>query len=121
MTKKEVYNEYLEACKDIAVQCEEEGYPSHGSNYEIRCQQLWDEYYSYEMDDAEDDDEEPKVKMGRKLRAPSREYRRNCKVKDRIPTKGTSCFRKGYHKYEKQWKEECRRTARRDAKKQCRI
>ena len=68
-----------------------------------------------------DMDEEIETKKGRKLRAPSREYRRNCKVRDRVPTKGTSCFRKGYHKYEKQWKEECRRTARHEAKKQCRI
>ena len=29
--------QYLEECEDIAKQCEEEGYPSHGSNYDLRC------------------------------------------------------------------------------------
>lgn len=27
-------------CKQIAVQCMEEGYPSHGENYELRCEAL---------------------------------------------------------------------------------
>ena len=30
--------EYAKECEDIAEQCEEEGYPSYGSNYELRCE-----------------------------------------------------------------------------------
>lgn len=28
---------FQEECEEIALQCEAEGYPSHGSNYELRC------------------------------------------------------------------------------------
>lgn len=38
--------EYEEECQEIACQCAEEGYPSHGSNYELRCEnarQYYDE------------------------------------------------------------------------------
>lgn len=28
---------YLEECEDIAAECEAEGYPANGSNYELRC------------------------------------------------------------------------------------
>lgn len=30
--------EYALECEEIAVQCVEEGYPSNGSNYELRCE-----------------------------------------------------------------------------------
>lgn len=30
--------EYASECASIAEQCEEEGYPAHGSNYELRCE-----------------------------------------------------------------------------------
>lgn len=32
-------SEYLSECEEISAQCEEEGYPSHGSNYDLRCEQ----------------------------------------------------------------------------------
>lgn len=35
-----VYDEYLEECEKIAQDCEEEGYPSHGSNYDLRVAEL---------------------------------------------------------------------------------
>lgn len=28
---------YLEECEGIAAECEAEGYPANGSNYELRC------------------------------------------------------------------------------------
>ena len=31
-------------CEDIAEQCEQEGYPSHGSNYDLRVSNLQKEY-----------------------------------------------------------------------------
>ena len=31
-------------CEDIAEQCKEEGYPSHGSNYDLRVSDLQKEY-----------------------------------------------------------------------------
>lgn len=30
--------QYREECQEIAEQCEAEGYPSNGSNYELRCE-----------------------------------------------------------------------------------
>ena len=30
-------HEYEEGCKYIEFQCEEEGYPARGCNYELRC------------------------------------------------------------------------------------
>lgn len=38
--------QYEYECRKIAIQCENEGYPSHGSNYELRCanaRQYYDE------------------------------------------------------------------------------
>ena len=38
--------QFADECEEIAAQCEAEGYPSHGSNYEIRCvhaRQYYDE------------------------------------------------------------------------------
>ena len=32
-------------CEAIADLCEEEGYPSHGSNYELRCEAVRDMYW----------------------------------------------------------------------------
>ena len=40
MTREEMYNQFLQDCEDIAEQCREEGYPDHGSNYELRVDQL---------------------------------------------------------------------------------
>lgn len=30
--------EYAQECEEIADQCAEEGYPSRGSNYDLRCE-----------------------------------------------------------------------------------
>lgn len=51
--------EYRAACAEIARECEEEGYPSHGENYDLRCAQLWRDSYAeyFEEDEEEDDDE----------------------------------------------------------------
>lgn len=32
--------EFFEACDEIARECEEEGYPSHGVNYSLRVENL---------------------------------------------------------------------------------
>ena len=40
----EQYKEFRERCEEIAQQCVEEGYPSHGSNYDLRVEQLMKEY-----------------------------------------------------------------------------
>ena len=39
-TTEQILKEYREACLEISEQCVAEGYPSHGSNYELRCEQL---------------------------------------------------------------------------------
>lgn len=37
---------FKEECREISEQCEREGYPSHGSNYELRCGNARDYYDS---------------------------------------------------------------------------
>ena len=44
-----LYAEYKEECEDIAEGCIEEGYPSNGSNYELRSSSLWDDYYKEQI------------------------------------------------------------------------
>lgn len=42
--------QYREECQEIAEQCEAEGYPSNGSNYELRCESArayYDEQIAY--------------------------------------------------------------------------
>lgn len=39
---------YLEKCESISLDCAREGYPSHGSNYELRCAQARS-YYEDEI------------------------------------------------------------------------
>ena len=42
--------EYAQECEEIANQCIEEGYPSHGSNYDLRCEnarRYYDEQIAY--------------------------------------------------------------------------
>lgn len=34
----ELEKAYQDECQDIAEQCEAEGYPANGSNYELRCE-----------------------------------------------------------------------------------
>lgn len=29
--------DFLEECEEIALECEKEGYPANGSNYDLRC------------------------------------------------------------------------------------
>ena len=41
--------ECLEECESIAEQCEEEGYPGHGYNYELRCESV-KEWYNEQED-----------------------------------------------------------------------
>lgn len=43
--EKELLEEYDKEREDIEEMCIEEGYPGKGSNYELRCSQLWEEYY----------------------------------------------------------------------------
>ena len=35
---------YAEDCREISEQCEAEGYPSHGSIYDLRCESLGETY-----------------------------------------------------------------------------
>ncbi len=53
----EVYAEYKADCEAIAEQCEEEGYPSHGSNYELRVARLRESYPELFGDDEEEGEE----------------------------------------------------------------
>ena len=42
--------EYLEECAEIAEECELEGYPANGGNYELRCEsarKYYDEQIAY--------------------------------------------------------------------------
>lgn len=43
-TKEEIMKEFNEECEEIAQLCEEEGYPAHGSNYELRVADLTEWY-----------------------------------------------------------------------------
>lgn len=40
---------YSSECEEIADSLEEEGYPSHGNNYELRCSSLYENCYSAEL------------------------------------------------------------------------
>ena len=44
MTEKIAQRMFKDDCEDIAEQCEQEGYPRHGSNYELRVEGLLEEY-----------------------------------------------------------------------------
>lgn len=41
---EEIIKSYKEECERIAEECEAEGYPSNGSNYDLRCENLWNSY-----------------------------------------------------------------------------
>lgn len=45
MKEKELLDAFDLECRDIAVQCEEEGLPAHGSTYDVRCEHIWNNYY----------------------------------------------------------------------------
>lgn len=56
----ELEKQYREEYKEIAEQCEAEGYPANGSNYELRCAEVR-KYYDHEfelIDSKYDFDEE---------------------------------------------------------------
>ena len=55
-----LYAQYMEECEDISQACIEEGYPSHGSNYELRCENLWRDYHD-EITALEEELEEEKA------------------------------------------------------------
>lgn len=59
---EETYNKYLVACEEIAAECESEGYPSHGSNYELRTDEL---KKSFPELFGDDEDEEIGFTVGR--------------------------------------------------------
>ena len=44
----ELEKQYREECQEIAEQCEAEGYPANGSNYELRCSEVR-KYYDHEF------------------------------------------------------------------------
>lgn len=44
LTVEEVYKMYDEDIEDIRNECAEEGYPSNGSNFELRYEQLYNDY-----------------------------------------------------------------------------
>lgn len=49
-------DEFLSECDEIAAQCEEEGYPANGSNYDLRVTNLmrrYPELFAEEEDDWE--------------------------------------------------------------------
>ena len=59
MTKEEriekVMAEYKKFCKQTEEDCIAEGYPSNGSNYELRVDQEWREYYLPEIEAIEEE------------------------------------------------------------------
>lgn len=58
-TYAEAIAAYNAECEEIAEQCEAEGYPAMGSNYELRCSQL-EQYYPelFGYDDEEEENED---------------------------------------------------------------
>ncbi|RHI25784.1 hypothetical protein DW172_03630 [Agathobacter rectalis] len=45
----ELEQQYRKECKEIAEQCEAEGYPANGSNYELRCSEAR-KYYDEQIE-----------------------------------------------------------------------
>ena len=50
-----LFVQFKEECKEIAEQCEEEGYPNHGVNYDLRCENVWDNYYGSAIAELEEE------------------------------------------------------------------
>lgn len=48
----ELEQQYRDECQEIAEQCEAEGYPSNGSNYELRCENAR-KYYDEQIADID--------------------------------------------------------------------
>lgn len=65
----ELEKEYLKECEEISKQCIAEGYPSQGSNYELRCEDArkWYDDQIREIDKKyninEDDEAETEVNI----------------------------------------------------------
>jgi len=59
-TYEELLKMFREECAQISEQCEEEGYPSCGTNYELRVEGLWERYEQMypQFFDEEDEEEE---------------------------------------------------------------
>ena len=45
----EIEKAYLDECEEIAEQCEAEGYPANGSNYDLRCSEAR-KYYDEQLE-----------------------------------------------------------------------
>lgn len=56
--ERKLLEEYRDDCNDIADECVMEGYPSHGSNYELRCEDLWNRFYKEEYEALLEEEEE---------------------------------------------------------------
>ena len=52
---KELEKEFHEECKLIEEECEAEGYPSRGSNYDLRVTQLMESDYYAPLFEEEDE------------------------------------------------------------------
>lgn len=52
MTYEEADKAWRAECREIADQCIAEGYPSHGSNYDLRAEQAW-KYWESQIDEDE--------------------------------------------------------------------
>lgn len=50
-----LWRQYEEECKEIAAQCAAEGYPSHGTVYELRCAAVYRWYKEQEWIIVEED------------------------------------------------------------------
>lgn len=48
----ELEKAYQDECQEIAEQCEAEGYPTNGSNYELRCSEAR-KYYNEQFADID--------------------------------------------------------------------
>lgn len=48
----ELEQQYRSECQEIAEQCEAEGYPANGSNYELRCADVR-KYYDEQIADID--------------------------------------------------------------------
>lgn len=44
LVAQRLWDEFSTECEEIAEECEAEGYPAHGSNYDLRCDRLYEDY-----------------------------------------------------------------------------
>lgn len=43
---------YSDECRQITQECEAEGYPARGANYDLRCEELWERMYKDDYERA---------------------------------------------------------------------